>query len=69
MKAGLIISEGWIDMPNKKSQRREPLISSPMKSTTTIIARQTKSITRAMRRTCRGLRKEIAIISAAASGA
>ena len=40
MKAGFISSEGWIDMPATKSQRREPLISSPMKSTATIMIRQ-----------------------------
>ena len=27
MKAGFMNSEGWIDMPARKSQRREPLIS------------------------------------------
>ena len=33
MKAGFMSSEGWIDMPPTNSQRREPLISSPTKST------------------------------------
>ena len=43
MKAGFMNSEGWIEMPPRKSQRREPLISSPTKSTATISARQTTS--------------------------
>ena len=69
MKAGLMNSEGWIDMPARKSQRREPLISSPTNSTRIISARQTKSRSSAARRTWRGVRKESPIISAAAIGA
>ena len=62
-------SEGWIDMPPRKSQRREPLISSPTKSTATIIARQITSMISAVRRTWRGVRNDSPSISASATGA
>ena len=58
MKAGFMNSEGWIDMPARNSQRREPLISWPMKSTATISTRQTRSMISAVRRTWRGVRNE-----------
>jgi hypothetical protein len=68
MKAGLISSDGCTDMPATNSQRREPLISSPTKSTSTIIARKTTSMTSAVRRTWRGVISDKASMTATATG-
>ncbi|MCY1313026.1 hypothetical protein D9M70_635090 [compost metagenome] len=62
-KAGFMNSEGWIEMPAMESQRIEPFTSSPMKSTSTIIASEPPRSRIAARLTWRGERKEIPTIT------
>jgi hypothetical protein len=49
-----------------ETQRRDPLISTPKNSASTIIPIAPPERTRASRRTCRGLRNETPIITASA---
>ena len=65
-KAGFMNSDGWIDRPAKSIQRRAPLTSTPMNSAATISTSATASTISAVRRTCRGVRNEVAIITASA---
>ena len=60
-KAGLMNSEGC----RPKIQRRAPLTSAPNMSARMMSANDTANVSNAARRTCRGDRNEVAIISAA----
>jgi muconolactone delta-isomerase len=57
-KAGLRNSDGWTETPRSEIQRRAPLTSTPMKSTSTMATRDPASMTSASLRMLRGDRKE-----------
>ena len=59
--AGLMNSDGW----RPKIHRRAPFTSAPNMSARMMSANDTTNVTSAARRTCRGDRNEVAIISAA----
>ncbi len=59
--AGLMNSDGW----RPKIQRLAPLTSAPNMSARMMSANDTAKVSNAARRTCRGERNEVAIISAA----
>ena len=60
-KAGLADSEAWMLTPIRVIQRREPLTSGPISSVATISAIETANTISAVRRICRGDRKETPI--------
>ena len=65
-KAGFMNSDGCSDRPKTSIQRRAPFTSMPTNSVASISTIETTSTISAVRRTCRGVRNEVPIITASA---
>ncbi len=65
-KAGLMNSEGWMVMLAMVSQRRAPFTSGPTTKVASSSTRKTRNTPTHTRRSARGVRKEVRIITTAA---
>ena len=64
--AGFMNSDGCSDRPARSTQRRAPLTSMPTNNVTSISTIDTTSTISAVRRTCRGVRKDVPIMTTSA---